>query len=592
MGIRFKILTNSVVFLLVACNTVSPAATAVTGNTPIPSGGTQNALSPATSSASSEPGTLDWMINTPANPIDLTVDLDSDRAVEAVISPDGGKLEAIGGDGTHYFLDLPAGSVVMDTLIRMTPVQTLSGLPLKQSASAWAVRLEPEGLQLLVNASLTIQFTSPPPVIQQIPFQYQEAGKAFNLAAPVVNATVDTGVDAKGIQLDIAHFSGYGMAIGYLGELEPIRQRLGGSVEDRLIAEFARTLAIERQKMLLGSSDEGVVVLDSEALRQLLDQYFNQVIPQRIEAAKTECAAGRLVLQQWLIMERMRQLLGTAGLDPGEPFPLPLDFAGMVTQRCVQEEYEMCRDQHIIDRMFPIALRLLREQALSGSINPHLGPEIEQLIQNCLTFELDFDSTGKEVFGQGGIQITETIVVNARVPIEWHPDLVAMKVAMDGQDVLAVTQYTPDILPSDFCKITSKETQNGQFIVPSLMIRYSSEGYQDGIPKMEGFVMDYTLSGVEEKWSDECIQHGVLYWSYVGEWGLSYQTAYGVLHQPESYPLVELPMTPNSFRAANWTLSSGDMLASMEWNLSGADPAVPNTIFEESGTFKLYHKPK
>ncbi|MFT3893121.1 MAG: hypothetical protein QM730_15940 [Anaerolineales bacterium] len=161
------------VFLLVACNTLVPAATDVTK-------GTKNAPSPAEqTSSTSELGTLDWMSNTPANPIDLSVDLDTDRAVEAIISSDGGKLEATGADGTYYLLDLPASSVVMDTLIRMTPVKTVSDLPLKETATTWAVQLEPEGLQLLANASLTIQFPTPPPVIQQIPFQYQGTGRVL-----------------------------------------------------------------------------------------------------------------------------------------------------------------------------------------------------------------------------------------------------------------------------------------------------------------------------------------------------------------------------------------------------------------------------
>jgi hypothetical protein len=321
MSTRKKILIYSLAFLLMACNLFAPAATGVPGQTPIPTRGAQNAPSPAAQTLTSEPDSLGWMINAPANPIDLSVDLDTSRSVEAVISPEGGKLEATGADGTHYLLDLPAGSVVMDTLIRMTPVKTVSNLPLKEAATSWAVQLEPEGLQLLASASLTIQFPTSPPVIQQIPFQYQGNGQAFNLAAPVVNASVDTGVDANGIQLDIAHFSGYGVAKGYLAELEPVRQRLGGTVEDRLIAESARLLAIERQKMLLGSSDESVVVLDSEALKQLLDQYFNQVIPERIEAAgqpETAMACFKAVRTAGMVVFNGEQ--GPVPISPSDQF--------------------------------------------------------------------------------------------------------------------------------------------------------------------------------------------------------------------------------------------------------------------------------
>lgn len=587
-----KILIFSVEFLLVACSHLPSIATTVTGKTPISTQGMQSAPLPAESTATTEPDSLVWMVNAPANPINLGVDLDSGRGVEAVISPNGGKLESSGADGTHYILNLPAGSVVVDTRIQMTPVKTVNELPLKQTGTVWAVQLEPDGLQLLANASLTIQFSSPPPVIQQIPFQYQENGQAFNLAVPVVNAAVDTGVDAKGIQLDIAHFSGYGVAIGYLSELEPVRQRLGGSVEDRLIAEFARLLAIERQKMLLGSWDEGVVVLDSETLKQLIDQYLNQVVPERIEAAKTNCAAGRLVLQTWLKMERMRQLLGTSGLDSGEPFPLPPGFGDMVTKQCMQEEYEMCVFQHTIHRIIPAAAGLLRQQALLGSNNPHLGPEIEQLIKKCLSFELQFDSTGKETENRE-IQFNKTTTVFSRIPIEWKPGNLGSNSSevMTGNGQLAVMQFDVQILPAGFCMVTSKESKDGQFIVENLSIDYSTELDKDGIPKMNGFVMDYALSGVDSTWSDQCIKDGALYWAFSGMKD-SYLAMHRVLHRPESSPLTEPYLTPDAFRATEWKLGGGGLVASKEWQLIGADPNMSNVVYEEKGSFKLYHRPK
>ncbi len=196
MKTRNQILMVSMAFIIAACNLGAPVTPTAAVEAPTPTQTTLTATPTLMPTAISELGRLDWMITAPASPIDLSIDLDTSRSVEAVISPEGGKLEATGADGTHYVLDLPAGSVMMDTLIRMTPVKTVSDLPLKQAATTWAIQLEPEGLQLLADASLTIQFPSPPPVIQQVPFQYQGSGQAFNLAAPVVNAAVDTGVDA------------------------------------------------------------------------------------------------------------------------------------------------------------------------------------------------------------------------------------------------------------------------------------------------------------------------------------------------------------------------------------------------------------
>jgi hypothetical protein len=588
----------SLLLILTACNLAAQSVPISTNKVPVPSNPESTptipeASTPTLVSTPDELAKWDWMFNAPADPINLKIDLDTSRAVEATISPAGGKLEASGADGTQYILDLPANSVVMDTLIRMTPVKTVSGLPLKQSSTAWAVQLEPEGLLLLANASLIIQFPTPPPVIQQIPFQYQDDGQAFNLATPIVNLEVDTGIDATGIQLDIAHFSGYGMATGYMAELEPVRQRLGGAFEDRYNAEIARLLAIERQKMLLGASDEGVDVTDSPTLTKLGDEFYQQVILPRIEAAKTSCAAGQLVLQMIIKMNRQKQLLGTiGGSDTVEaPFPLPEGFALMVTRRCIQEEYELCRDQHVITRMLPLIVGLMRQIALlGGDVDMgSLDPEILQLAQKCLTFELEFSSTGIDIGNFPGAEIRETTKVLAKIPIQAHLDNLLL---MEGTGVLEVGNYTVEITPGDFCKIIDKQSTNGQMTVSSLSFIGSTTEKEYEFPKIAGVEMLVSLYGINQKWSDECKKNGALYWAYTGDWGLAYLKAFGILHRPESFQYIDPPGIPSSFLFNQWKIGGGELFASMEWQKSGADDTGGMDSYIESGTFKLYHRPK
>ncbi|MFT3893122.1 MAG: hypothetical protein QM730_15945 [Anaerolineales bacterium] len=324
-----------------------------------------------------------------------------------------------------------------------------------------------------------------------------------------------------------------------------------------------------------------------------MDQYFNQVVPERIEAAKTDCAAGRLVLQQWLIMERMRQLLGTAGLDTGESFPLPPGFTDRVTKQCMQEEYEMCVMDHVIHRMLPVALVLLRQQALFGVDDPQLDPEVVQLIQKCLSFELRFDSTVKET-QQREIQFNSITSVQAIIPIQWKPESTGsfFSTIISGEGTLAVIQYAPEILPAGFCMITSKESKDGGFSVNNLEIEYSTDLDKDGIPKMKGLVMDYALGGVQLTWSDQCIQHGVVYWAFTGMRD-DYDSAYGILHRAESFPLVNAPAIPTTFRATGWTLCNCNPIAEMEWQITGGDTSTSwATLYEEKGSFKLFHLPK
>jgi hypothetical protein len=585
-----KILSWCLALLLAACTMATPPTPTVILGSTIP---TEPAPSPTLAQTPTQAVKLakwDWILYTPFNPIHLKIDLDTSRSMEATIPPSGGKLAAVGADGTHYILDLPAGSVVMDTPIRMTPVKTVRSLPLKQGETGWAVQLEPEGLQLLARASLTIQFAEKPPVNQQVPFQYLADGQSFNLAAPVVNAAVDTGVDNQGIQLDISHFSGYGVAKGFLAELEPVRERLGGSLEDRINTEIARLLSIERQKQLLGSSDEGVLLIDSPTLRELLSQYHEKVLQPRIEAAQTSCAAGQLVLQTILQSERQRQLLGESGADTViDQFNLPEGFALMVTRRCVQEEYEMCRDQHIITRMVPLLLGLQRKMELLGVTHYKLDPEILKMAQNCLTFELQFDSTGVSIHNYPQAEIHETVTVSAKIPLQYEP---LNLLVMEGKGTLEVKEYVPQIIPSDFCHIVSKDSTNGQFTVTSLGILSQVTALDKNIPPVTGVNLFYALSGSQHKWSDQCIKNDVIYWAYTGSWGMPHKIAFGVLHEAESYPPVRPPMTASSFRAPQWTIGSGELIASLQWQKSGPDPSVKDNSYIESGTFKLYHRPK
>ena len=174
-------------------------------------------------------------------PIDLTVTLDPGAAVSAVIPVDGGDIEATGADGTVYHLSIPDDALVEATEIQMTPVASLDGLPTGGTVN-YAVQLAPDGLQLFDFATLTITPSAELPIEEQLPFGYDGDGKGLFIATPVV--------DEPAIQLLIQHFSGYGVSRGLLADIEPERERLGGSEERRLQSQVAEALVRERQRQL------------------------------------------------------------------------------------------------------------------------------------------------------------------------------------------------------------------------------------------------------------------------------------------------------------------------------------------------------
>ena len=175
-------------------------------------------------SGSKAPPELQYVFETPSDPLNVTPTLSTELQIEAVIPASGGTLTVTGADGTAFRLDIPASALVTDTLIRMIPVSQLDGMPF--GSNPYAVQLEPEGLQFYDFVTLTITPAQEIPIDQQIFFGYQGTGENLTLASPVV--------DSREIKIQLLHFSGYGVTKGFLADIEPVRARIGGDAEARL----------------------------------------------------------------------------------------------------------------------------------------------------------------------------------------------------------------------------------------------------------------------------------------------------------------------------------------------------------------------
>ncbi|HEX2168179.1 MAG TPA: hypothetical protein VHG09_13175, partial [Longimicrobiales bacterium] len=117
----------------------------------------------------------DWLAG-PAQPLTLETTQDDDHAVTRVITSRGGTLIATGGDGTRYRLRIPEGAVLSPVSITMTPVASVSGLPVS-GGNAAAVQLEPSGLQLYRAAELTIMPRVDVPAAEQVAFAWYGTGQ-------------------------------------------------------------------------------------------------------------------------------------------------------------------------------------------------------------------------------------------------------------------------------------------------------------------------------------------------------------------------------------------------------------------------------
>ncbi len=495
----------------------------------------------------SEQAGLSWIFETPVDPIQVAVVLDMDKGVEAVIPVEGGTLSATGADGTVYTLEIPADALLNETPIGLIPVTSLSGLPFGNEQT-YSVQLSPAGLFFQNPAILTIVPAEEIPLAEQIVFGYQADGKDLILAAPVV--------DSSEIKIQVQHFSGNGVTKGLLADIEPVRERLGGSIERRLESALNAEIARLRQQ---GSDGEAVSAAYAEALLQ----YEAQVVKPRVAAAGESCAAGQLAIQTVLRLERMRQLLGLSDGGNGlDKYPGLMDKAARV---CVVEEFELCVEEHVIHRMLPVWLGFERQYALLGIAESAVLREARELTVKCLTFKLNFESTSTvNTVGGGGYEST----VKSEITLRFNPDELTIK----GEAPL-VNEDFEFFLPVPDCVATGVRG-GGTFKAFRLEILDEAD---DKYGHVRDFKLSYLPGNTSESASIACPDGAPV----TIPAGPFWTGAFVVTHFDE---LDSSSPEGEGYISADWEILGAEYFAKKEWIKEDED-------FVEAGTFKLYHRP-
>jgi len=496
---------------------------------------------------------LQYIFQIPNDPYSVTVTLDPTIKAEGTIPTSGGSVSVTGVDGTTYQLDVPAGALVEDTLIRLIPVTQIDGMPF--GSNPLAVQVSPEGLQLYGSAILTITPSQSISVDQQIIFGYQGMGENLVLATPVAGSSE--------IKIQLQHFSGYGVTTGFLADLASVRARLGGDVEARMQSAMAERLGKARQVELLGAEDDSSI--DFPVFSK---EYIEKVIKPRIAAAGESCAAGRLAVQTVLGWERQRQLMGLSD----DSSPSDFDDKGLletVAVVCMKEEYELCRDQHIIHRIIPAWLGLERQSLLLGATEDGgTTPTLEMAkdyVRRCLTFRLEFHSEGVLNDLNGNIYNS---TVDSVIKLQLNTD----DISMHAQAPLVNTTFEYK-MPG--CKVTSNRG-GGTFNVKKLIFYSDTHSSTDVVGYVRDFKLVYNPGITSESFTVKCGNSG----SYTSPPSAMWNAIFIPLHQSE------VNLSDDGWVADTWEILAGDLYAKKEWIKDDAANDIT-----EVGTFKLYHTP-
>jgi hypothetical protein len=212
---------------------------------------------------------------------------------------------------------------------------------------------------------------------------------------------------------------------------------------------------------------------------ELFAEYEEHVLKPRLAKAGESCAAGKLAMTTLLGVERQKSLLG---FEEGTAARF-IDLIPTVAEVCIREEYEICRDEHIITRALPALFGYMRQSQLLGlgqeidgvSISPPWLIQAEEYVKKCLQFELQFDSDVAYADDDATLSMSET--VTARVPFGLTASLTVLPpdaippgaapigaLILGGPAPLESTAYS--VHTNEPCRtIDAENRENGEFYV-------------------------------------------------------------------------------------------------------------------------------
>ena len=317
--------------------------------------------------------------------------LDAARAGSANLDDKGGSVTATGADGTVFTLEVPPEALVSPETVTLTPVSRIDRFPFSGGLVA-GVEIEPDGLDLMVPAALTIRPALSPPVNRTLPFSYSRGGEDFIL--------YPRDADTSTLRLPLVRFAGYGAGQGDAadaatqadkapsGPLTPYLQRYAHEVFLRVSGQISQAELLDRGIRIYREAM-------AEAVASLLRRTGTSgLVAANIEEA--ECQLGdrgtKADLEQLFGLIKQAQMLGVVDPETGE-VATGLEAARILLRSCMQKALDEC-----VSRNDPweviLMVQIARQLELLGEEDPNFTTFIDgSFVERCLRFELDFEST-------------------------------------------------------------------------------------------------------------------------------------------------------------------------------------------------------
>jgi hypothetical protein len=318
----------------------------------------------------------------------LSITSEDGNAVSSEVTAAGGTISATGSDGTKYELAIPPNALDETTTITLTPAAASGTIFGETRTSALGVQFAPQGLFLWERATLTVTPAAKVdiPLAEQLFVHWEDGGKDLGVAP------IDPGSKAMKVYVD--HFSGVSIfdVKGLDAKLSTLDQWISDTQDEQFLSQMAVAAGLEREGSMAYQA------LHDQIVGELGQAYIDEALNPRIAEAKTSCARAKLAMTSAIAFSRDLGMLGEAKMAETWMQKAMGVFPDRATV-CMKEEYEICRDNHVLDRILFARWAMYTEANRWGiNLKDAVSQKLDDYVRGCMSFKVVLD-------GFGGFQV-------------------------------------------------------------------------------------------------------------------------------------------------------------------------------------------
>jgi hypothetical protein len=215
---------------------------------------------------------------------DLGLVTDAAHGTSALIGEAGGSLTTTDLDGTTYEFVVPAGALVSEQTIGMSPLAGVANLPLSGSLVA-GVQFAPDGLAFLVPATLVVTLPDAVDPTGIVGFGFRRAGEGMHLQPSTSGG--------RTLTFAVTHFSGIGATRGTKDDIAAlVSSLLPDGVGATVSSEFAENLYTSQIAQLMAQD-----VRDPAAYQAVLKEWVRVSLRLTLAATQLETGIDQALLE-------------------------------------------------------------------------------------------------------------------------------------------------------------------------------------------------------------------------------------------------------------------------------------------------------